>query len=358
MVTILYYTSWNPCFIHTNYEGSWRSIPMTAHPQRRNWHQIRLEELDEFVFTNNQGSWDNPSFGKNYKNPGHERLAVYRGSLLKIIDSEPILLLADLDNTIVGSHPDTRAAQKRFNEYWISKHYFGTSKLVYNTGRSLEEYLELEVQGNKMLDPDMLITAVGSDAYTLNKKTGMFECHIDFHRIYDGECWDSEIMAELIHEKFEWMQIPQKKYVYPFKVWVTARSADVALHKKALKTFLKNSEGEPRLGKVIHARAIISGFGDWRYIDITPRIGGKRVGVIYAQQYFKFSPARTVVAGDSGNDIEMFRDPSHFGIVVNNADEELSHWFFKKQRTNKIQTQAMWGDGVVEGIESIFYSNS
>jgi sucrose-6F-phosphate phosphohydrolase len=329
---------------------------MSAHQSKRNWQELKLEYLSEFVFTNGESQWDNPSPGQNYKNPGYAHLAIYRGTLLQIEESEPILLLSDLDNTLVGSHPDTRSSQKRFNEYWISKHYFGCSKLVYNTGRSLEEYLELEVQGNKMLDPDMLITAVGSDAYTLNHRTGLFECHIDFHQIYDGEFWDSNIIAELIQERFTWMQIPQKQFIYPFKVWVTARAADVALYKKELKDFLKNTEKESRDGKVIHARAIISGFGDWRYIDIVPRIGGKRVGVIYAQKFFKFTSERTVVAGDSGNDIEMFRDPRHFGIVVNNADEEMTKWFEKKKRINKIKSNEMWGDGVVEGIEKIFYS--
>lgn len=357
MVTVLYYTAWNPCYLYTAHEGSWKSLPMTAHKSRRYWQQIKIEYLNEFVFTDGKNSWDNPRPGENYQYEGGDNVAVYRGKLIKVEESEPIMLISDLDNTLVGSHQDTKDAHRRFNEYWIQKHYFGSSILVYNTGRSLEEYLELFTQGHKLLDPDMLITAVGSDAYTLNIHTGAYLNHIDLHREYDGEFWSSEIIAQIVKNHFPWMVLPQKRYIYPFKIWVTARAEDVERHRHELKIFLKNVDAELRDSKVIHARAIISGFADWRYIDITPRVGGKRVGVRYAQKYFKVKPTRTIVAGDSGNDIEMFRDPENFGVVVNNADQEMSQWFGKKKRANKIKSEQMWGDGVVEIVEKIFYSS-
>lgn len=354
MVTIYYYTNWSPCFIHTSYEGQWKSLKMSPHPFRRGWQQISLTYLGDFVLTNGDGIWDNPQPGRNYQNPGVPLFAVYRGKEIPIEPTEPILLISDLDNTLIGSHPDTHAAQRRFNEYWISKHYFGGSKLVYSTGRCLEEYLELIDEGYKMLEPDMIVTAVGSDAYTKDYKTGQYLNHIDFHHLYDGENWDSEIMAKLVQEHFPWMVIPTKKYIYPFKIWVTARISDVLEHKQRLKQFLKNANGELREGKVIHARAIISGIADWRYIDVTPRIGGKRMGVRYAQKYFKFAPDHTIVAGDSGNDIEMFRDPEHYGILVGNAEGEMCEWFNKKPRENKFKSEFFWGDAIVDGIEKIF----
>jgi sucrose-6F-phosphate phosphohydrolase len=354
MVIVYYHTSWSPAFIHTSYEGSWRSLPLSRHPTRHNWQQIQLASLSEFVFTDGQHQWDNPSPGQNYRNPGCAALAVYRGAVLPVLPSEPILLISDLDNTLIGSHPDTQLAQRKFNEYWISKHYFGKSKLVYSTGRSLEEYLQLGIDGYKMLAPDMLITAVGSDAYTLDIRTGTFVNHIDFHRIYDGEVWDSEVMAKLVHDRFPWLIIPDRRYIYPFKIWMTCLTSDLDLHKADLKTFLKNAENAKRNGLVIHARAIISGCGDYRYVDITPRIGGKRMGVRYAQQYFHFDNDRTIVAGDSGNDIEMFRD-SHFGVVVENADGEMTAWLEKKMRKNKFRSNFKWADAVVDGVERVFY---
>ena len=354
MPLIFYYTTWSPCYIHTSYEGCWKSIQMARHPYKREWVEIDLKEAEEFVFTDGQGHWDNPCQGQNYKNPGGSQIAVYRGSVIRIENAEPILLVSDLDNTLIGSHPDTKAALRRFNEYWISKHCFGHSRLVYNTGRSLEEFLNLYKDGQKLLDPDMLITAVGSDAYTIDIKSGAYVQHLDYHHLYDGEYWDSNIIDKIVREKFPWMVIPNKQHIYAFKIWVTALTEDVLFHRDYLKKFLKNSENEVREGKIIHARAIVSGSGDWRYIDITPRIGGKRIGVRYAQQFFKFPPNRTIVAGDSGNDIEMFRDP-HFGVLVENADNEISSWFFKKNRLNKFKSQEKWGDGVIDGIQRTFY---
>ena len=358
MVSVFYYTLWNPCYIHTCFEGIWKSLPMHPHPKRRGWMQIHLPSLEEFVFTDGNGLWDNPSPGVNYRSPGISTIAVYRGSVLPVISAEPILLSSDLDNTLVGSHPDTIAALRRFNEYWISKHYFGQSKLVYNTGRSLEEYLDLFTQNRyKLLDPDMLITAVGSDAYTLDIKSGKFLNHIDFHHSYDGEFWDSDIMNRLVQAHFKWLVVPDRRYVYPFKIWMTARTEDVQKYRNDLCSYLRNATVEEREGKVIHARAIISGCGDWRYIDITPRIGGKRMGVLYAQKCFKIPQNRTIVAGDSGNDIEMFRDP-HYGIIVQNSDSEMDSWLNKKPRENKLKSQHSFADAVVHGIETIFYRGS
>lgn len=35
-------------------------------------------------------------------------------------------------------------------------------------------------------------------------------------------------------------------------------------------------------GKVILGKLIVSGTGDWRYVDIVPLEGGKYAGVLYA----------------------------------------------------------------------------
>jgi sucrose-6-phosphatase len=357
MKTVYYHTGWNPCYIHIMYEGTWKSLKMSPHDTRLGWQQISLEEINEFVFNNGNGQWDNPSPGCNYKNPGCRVLAVYGGKEIPVDPASPIILVSDLDNTLIGSFPDTKAAQRRFNEYWISKHYFGQSKLVYNTGRSLEEFLDLYKQGYKLLDPDMLVTAVGSNAYTLDKKTGLFVSHVDYHHLYDGECWDSYVVDKVLRENFPWVHIPEKQHIYPFKVWVTAEVSYVNENKQYLRSFLKNPNNEVWDGKVIHARTIISGSGGWRYIDIVPRIGGKRMGIIYAQKYFKFPPSRTIVAGDSGNDIEMFRD-EHYGILVENAEEEMNQWFFKKNRTNKFKSAYKWADAIVDGIERVFYRDN
>ena len=355
MVTVYYFSSWESCFIHTVYEDSWKSFPMLPHLIRRGWYQISLDSLDEFAFNDGLNHWDNPSPGENYKALNGKVLAVYRGAIIIVEPTtNPILLISDLDNTLIGSTEDAIAAHNRFNEYWIQKHYFGDSKLVYNTGRSLAEYFELLDKGHMLLYPDMIIGALGSDAYTIDYTTGEYINHIDFHTEFHDKNWNPEIINNIIQQKFPWLIIPSPKNAYSNSVWVTAKLEDINMHRHELIEFLKNPENEVREGEIVHSRAIISGYGDSRFIDITPRNGGKRIGVRYAQQYFKFPSNKIIVAGDSGNDIEMFRD-DHFGIVVENADQDITNWLTKKSRINKIKSEFKWAHAIVNGIEQIFY---
>ena len=162
-------------------------------------------------------------------------------------------------------------------------------------------------------------------------------------------------MNKIVQETFPWVIIPDREHVHSNEVWFTAEQEDINKHRHELKAFLKNSDNEIREGVVMHSRAVISGHKSWKYIDIIPIIGGKRIGVRYAKQYFNFPSNRTVVAGDSGNDIEMLRD-DHFGIVVENADQDMTKWITKKPRLNKFKSEFKWGDAIVHGIEQIFYN--
>ena len=85
MCTVLYYTLWSPCYIHTCSEGRWTSLLMTPHSIRKGWMQIHIEDLDEFVFTDGVSQWDNPSPGTNYTSKGLANIAVYRGSVIEIL---------------------------------------------------------------------------------------------------------------------------------------------------------------------------------------------------------------------------------------------------------------------------------
>lgn len=176
---------------------------MIRHPQRRKWVMITFDEFfTDFVFTNGS-KWDNPGPNLNYKLTRPGSYAVYHGKLIEIIPSKkPVLLVADLDNTLVGSYQPTRDALARFNEYWIKSHYFTGSRLVYNTGRSLEEFLVLYSEGHPLLDPDLLVTAVGSDVYTVNQETGDYQLQTAYYDLFDRNHWDSEIMDRVIREEF------------------------------------------------------------------------------------------------------------------------------------------------------------
>ncbi|WP_425050189.1 HAD family hydrolase [Psychromarinibacter sp. S121] len=64
---------------------------------------------------------------------------------------------------------------------------------------------------------------------------------------------------------------------------------------------------------------IASGSDDF---DVIPTAGGKDKAALFLTRYLGLDPDDLIVAGDSGNDLAMFR-VSHMGIAVRNARSEL-----------------------------------
>ena len=52
-------------------------------------------------------------------------------------------------------------------------------------------------------------------------------------------------------------------------------------------------------------KLVVSGKGDWRYMDLVPPQAGKLQALEYARRSLGFTPDQTVACGDSGNDIDM-----------------------------------------------------
>lgn len=84
-------------------------------------------------------------------------------------------------------------------------------------------------------------------------------------------------------------------------------------------------------------KVCVSGGGDWRYMDLLPKEGGKLGATLYVMQKLGFTPEKTIVCGDSGNDIDMFCHPSILGCCVGNSHEVLVT--FLKRRKDKLPKQ-------------------
>jgi hydroxymethylpyrimidine pyrophosphatase-like HAD family hydrolase len=63
------------------------------------------------------------------------------------------------------------------------------------------------------------------------------------------------------------------------------------------------------------------------------------------QQWLRIHPDRVVVAGDSGNDLEMYFEP-YRGIIVAEADPQLK----ERQGQHIYHAQGACAAGVLEGI--------
>jgi len=80
-------------------------------------------------------------------------------------------------------------------------------------------------------------------------------------------------------------------------------------------------------------------------LDIIPQGAGKGSAIDYLRRQLDISPDLVVVAGASGNDLEMFVAP-YKGIIVANATAELK----QKQGDHIYHAQATHAAGVLEGL--------
>jgi sucrose-6F-phosphate phosphohydrolase len=111
-------------------------------------------------------------------------------------------------------------------------------------------------------------------------------------------------------------------------------------------TDLDESFFERLRGELEHGRqqtSII--YSSNRDLDILPAESNKGAAAIYLARYWKISPEKTLIAGDSGNDAEMFRSGFR-GIVVGNAAPELK----SLDSPTIYSAEGHYAAGVLEGI--------
>lgn len=73
----------------------------------------------------------------------------------------------------------------------------------------------------------------------------------------------------------------------------------------------------------VEARLILSGRGDWRYLDVVSSSAGKLEALEWVRQSRGVPEQRTVACGDSGNDKDMLSG-KNLAIVVGNAQVRCS----------------------------------
>ena len=182
MSTIYYHTTAPEPSLCVREGNAWVRQPMEKYPERKHWFYATVPDLRQFGCLDNRepGQSSNSFFAFT---PG--KYAVYKGRLVQIKDTaSPILLVADLDNTLVGTTQNMRQATSRFADFWLKHHYFSGSRLVYNTGRNYQLYLRLYEDGQDLLEPDMVVTGVGNTAYTIDPETGEYSEHPSFADLY------------------------------------------------------------------------------------------------------------------------------------------------------------------------------
>lgn len=239
------------------------------------------------------------------------------------------LFITDLDNTLVGDD----AALKELNQQ-LEQHRqdYGT-KIVYATGRSPALYRKLTSE-KSLLSPDALITSVGTEI-----------CFNPQEEIVDPEWadmlaqgWNRDAVVAIAAHYSDLVLQPETEQ-RPFKVSYVLSEEISSEVLPRLESSLKE--------KGLDVKLIYSGGQD---LDILPRQGDKGLAVQFLRNKWNMDATKTVVCGDSGNDIALFSAGEERGILVGNAKPELRQWYEENKKDYHYFAQADYADGILEGL--------
>lgn len=209
----------------------------------------------------------------------------------------PFLLAADIDGTLLGDET---------GEAWLkvfARNHAPAFRLAYVTGRYRFSVLQL-IEMGRLPRPDYICSDVGTDLFDLNDSQNRL-----------GQKYWSQVASdwnlEAIYRRGEgegvWRQDFGDKQP-PFQVgffW----------------------DGDPETLEAFYTRLgkddsyyIYPSYDE--FIDVLPAQLGKGNVVRFLQKELGLAESRVVVAGDSGNDRQMF-ETGFKGIIPSNALEEL-----------------------------------
>ncbi|WP_013322472.1 sucrose-phosphate phosphatase [Gloeothece verrucosa] len=239
------------------------------------------------------------------------------------------LFITDLDYTLVGDDIALETLQQQLSQH---REEHGT-KIVYATGRSLYLYRQLE-QEKQLLSPDALITSVGTEIYFNPKDEVIDPQYADTLSLG----WNREQVFGIASQFRSLIPQPQSEQNF-FKVsyYLSEEAATQVLPQ--LEAALADSG--------LKTQVIYSGSQD---LDILPEKGDKGLAVQYLRQQWSIEAEKTVVCGDSGNDIALFRGEER-GIIVGNAKTELRQWYQNNQTSYRYLAKSHYANGILEGLK-------
>jgi sucrose-6-phosphatase len=240
---------------------------------------------------------------------------------------EKICIVTDLDNTLVGNAPATQ----EFNQKILD--WAGRVRLIYATGRSYRSARELQ-QRVDLLEPDYWITGVGSEIH-------QGETIVTGWSTYLSHQWDRSVLlsiAKQVSKEFPGL-IPQPEDTFnehKISFYLYHDQADEIL------ALLRDRISQSGLA----AQVIYSSNED---VDILPIRCDKGLAMRYVMKKTRFENQNTIVCGDSGNDVGLFKQNT-LGIVVGNARSELLEWCRENSDNRVLLARSECAAGILEGL--------
>jgi len=233
-------------------------------------------------------------------------------------NTERWLLVSDVDDTLLGGHgPDelSQALQSASDRVIIA----------YNSSRPCASLRTSLTTHPDLLTPDYLIGGLGTEI-----QEGYSQQALTDYTQY----LSSGLQRDLIYT----LLMPLGFTLHSSEFQTPLKLSYAVPNKASYEEVLRRLDEASLPAKVI--------FSGGQHLDIIPSSAGKGNVIRYLMEQLHIDPSRVVVAGDSGNDLDMFRLPFIRGIVVGNADSAL-----KQMSGNHIyHAQASYAEGVLEGL--------
>jgi sucrose-6-phosphatase len=233
------------------------------------------------------------------------------------------LFAADLDGTLIG---DAYAAE-RFTATWQVLPATARPLLVYNTGRTVVDTERL-IRARQLPKPGYIVGSIGTELAAPTETL-----RADFAQRF-GSAWNLAEVEALVRA-LPGVRPQPPEFGHRFKsswYWLGASRAAVEGLRQRLH------------GAGLDAQVVYSAR---RFLDVVPGCAGKGNALAWLCARLGIALTEVLVAGDTGNDLAMFRLPGVRGIIVGNGLPELHR---------AANVRASWrargelADGVLEGL--------
>ena len=228
------------------------------------------------------------------------------------------LLVSDIDNTLTG---DAEALRKLMDVLSANRDRvaFGVA-----SGRSLDLVREA-VEEYGLLEPDLIISSVGSEIYGEGDVGARYEQHI-------GAGWVRERVVEAL-QGLEGLTLQDEVGQRPFKA-----------------SFNTSGDVLPQVEAAVRAAdlrvTLIHSHG--KFLDVLPERAAKGKAVRFVAEAYGLSLEKIIVAGDSGNDADLLTCGAK-AVVVGNYSKELEPVL---ENENIYLAKAFYAAGMLEGLRA------
>ncbi len=234
-----------------------------------------------------------------------------------ITNDERWLFVSDVDHTLLGDDEALTALMAALAAApWVTA--------VYNSSRPCASLRETLAQNPRLRPPAYLIGALGTEI-----EDGATGARLTDYQEQLRPGWQRPPIHHLM-QTLGFTPHPDQ-FQTPFKASYDV--PDEAAYRVAR---------ERLATAVLPAKLIFSG---GKNLDIIPAGAGKGAVIRFLHRWLGIPGERVVVAGDSGNDVDMFIPPFR-GIIVGNADPDLR----AQAGTAVYQARASYAAGVLEGL--------